>query len=134
MNSGLLLEAREAMFVHKEGSVMELSQSIRAAMRRATELALAEERRGGVRNITPYGVTIAWHHEPHIAQKYEGLDLSESGLRIGSASVLSVGMTGRAVFETGSISFNRAAVISWCRAIRDSDGKINRWEAGLRLL
>ncbi len=113
---------------------MELSQSIRAAMRRATELALAEERRGGGRSFVSCNVVVTWHHEPHKTSIYEGLDLSESGLRISSPTILPEGMTGRAVFEAGSISFDRPAVISWCRAVRDSDGRIRHWEAGLRLL
>ena len=118
----------------KELSKMELSQSIRTAMRRATELALAEERRGGGRNMVSCTVAVTWHHEPHKSVNYDGLDLSESGLRISSPTILPEGMTGRAIFNAGTISFNRAAVISWCRAIRDSDGRINHWEAGLRLL
>ncbi len=117
-----------------EGSKMELSHSIRAAMRRATELALAEERRGGGRHPVSCVVAVTWHHEPHRKATYEGLDLSESGIRVTSPLILPEGMTGRAVFEVGSIVFDRAVVISWCRAIRDSGGRIDRWEAGLRLL
>lgn len=113
---------------------MELSQTIRTAMRRAAELALAEERRDGGRNMISCNVAVTWHHEPHKSVNYEGLDLSESGLRISSPTILPEGMTGRAIFDAGTISFNRAAVISWCRAIRDNDGRIDHWEAGLRLL
>ena len=113
---------------------MELSQTIRTAMRRAAELALAEERRDGGRNMISCTVAVTWHHEPNNSVNYDGLDLSESGLRISSQTILPEGMTGRAIFDAGTISFNRAAVISWCRAIRDNDGRIDHWEAGLRLL
>ncbi|MSR44304.1 MAG: hypothetical protein EXS15_02970 [Phycisphaerales bacterium] len=117
-----------------EGSKMELSHSIRTAMRRAAEQALAEERRSDGRLAVSCGVTICWHHEPDHAFTYEGVDLSESGLRISSPTILPEGMTGRAAFEVGSVSFNNSTVVSWCRAIRDAGGRIDRWEAGLRLL
>lgn len=113
---------------------MDLSHSIRTAMRRAAEQALAEERRGDERVAVACTVTVCWHHEPDRSSTYEGLDLSEGGLRIRSATLLPEGMTGRAAFEVGSVIFNNAAVISWCRAIRDSGGRIDHWEAGLRLL
>ncbi len=113
---------------------MDLSQSIRTAMRRAAELALAEERRDGGRKTISCSVVVTWHHNPNKSVSYDGLDLSESGLRISSKTILPEGMTGRAVFEAGTVSFDRAAVISWCRAIRDNDGRIDHWEAGLRLL
>lgn len=113
---------------------MELSHTIRAAMRRAAEIALAEERRGGSRNPITCVVAVTWHHEPQKSAYYDGLDLSESGLRIQSPTILPEGMTGRAVFVISAIAFNRPAVVSWCRAVRSSDGRIDHWEAGLRLL
>ena len=113
---------------------MSKEQSIRAAMRRAAELALAEERRGGGRNTITCSVVVTWHHEPHKSQACDGLDLSESGIRISSPLILPEGMTGRASFDIGTDSFNHSVVVSWCRAIRDSVGRIEHWEAGLRLL
>jgi len=113
---------------------VELSHTIRAAMRRAAEIALAEERRGGGREPIACTIAVAWHHEPRQSCHYDGLDLSESGLRIHSSTILLEGMTGRAVFVVGAIPFDRPAVVSWCRAVRSSDGRIDHWEAGLRLL
>ncbi len=113
---------------------MESSQSIRAVLRRAAEQALADERRDNGRRAISCCVSIRWHHSPLTTNSYEGLDLSESGLRIRSATLLPEGMTGRAVFQAGSTSFDQAAVISWCRAVRDESGRIDGWDAGLRLL
>lgn len=113
---------------------LDLNNTIRTAMRRAAEQALAEERRGGCRNAIACKVEINWHHDPAATCIYDGLDLSENGLRLRSPTVLSEGLTGRARFVIGSIDFDRAAVISWCRAFRDDAGRIDHWEAGLRLI
>ncbi len=113
---------------------MESSQSIRAVLRRAAEQALADERRDNGRRLISCCVSIRWHHSPLTTNLYEGLDLSESGLRIRSSSALPEGMTGRAMFQAGSIAFDQPAVISWCRGVRDESGRIEGWEAGLRLL
>ncbi len=118
----------------EEGFSLNSSQSIRAVLRRAAEQALADERRDNGRRPVSCSVAIRWHHAPLVTESYEGLDFSESGLRIRSKTVLSEGLTGRAVFQAGSILFDQAAVITWCRGIRDESGRIDGWEAGLRLL
>ncbi len=113
---------------------MTTTESLRAVLRRAAEQALADERRDNGRRPISCPVAIRWHHSPLITHSYEGLDLSESGLRIRSTTVLPEGMTGRAIFQAGSIAFDQAAVITWCRGVRDESGRIDEWEAGLRLL
>ncbi|MSR69661.1 MAG: hypothetical protein EXS17_04870 [Phycisphaerales bacterium] len=113
---------------------MEPNQSIRAVLRRAAEQALADERRDAGRRGISCSVAIRWHHSPLITNSYAGLDLSESGLRIRSSNILPEGMTGRVMFQDGLITFDRAAVISWCRGVRDESGRIDVWDAGLRLL
>lgn len=113
---------------------LDLTNTIRTAMRRAAEQALAEERRGGSRNQIACKVEVCWHHDHENKCTYDGIDLSENGLRLRSPCVLSEGLTGRAKFSIGSIDFDRAAVISWCRAFRDANGRIDHWEAGLRLI
>ncbi len=111
-----------------------LTNSIRTAMRRAAEQALAEERRGGCRNPIACDVEVCWHHDPGCTCTYEGLDLSEYGLRLRADKVLSEGLTGRANFSVGSVAFDRPCIVSWCRAFRDDSGRISHWEAGLRLI
>ena len=112
---------------------MELSQSIRSAIRRATELALAEERRGGGRTQLTCPVDVYWHHRPFELQSYEGLDCSETGLRIRTHAFLMEGLTGRATFWRSGISTTRTVVISWTRESVSASGE-TIWEAGLRLL
>ncbi|MSR29495.1 MAG: hypothetical protein EXS03_07985 [Phycisphaerales bacterium] len=111
-----------------------LTNSIRSAMRRAAEQALAEERRGGCRNPVACQVEIRWHHDPEHTTTYDGLDLSENGLRMRSELVIAEGLTGRANFTVGSMAFDRPCIVSWCRAFRDDCGRITHWEAGLRLI
>ncbi len=111
-----------------------LTNTIRAAMRRAAEQALAEERRGGCRSPLACAVEVRWHHLPDATHEYEGLDLSENGLRMRSSGPLSEGLTGRANFSMGSIAFDRPCIVSWCRAFRDDEGRISHWESGLRLV
>jgi hypothetical protein len=117
----------------EESGKLELSQSIRSAIRRATELALAEERRGGGRAQLACPVDIAWHHRPFELQSYEGLDCSETGLRIRTHTFLMEGLTGRATFSRAGITSNSAVVISWVRECTTTSGE-TIWEAGLRLL
>lgn len=112
---------------------MEFSQSVRAAIRRATELALAEERRSDGRNFLAFPVDIHWHHRPFELQSYEGLDCSETGLRIRTNRFLMEGLTGRATFVREGISTTRTIVISWSREVTSAGGDTT-WEAGLRLL
>jgi len=113
---------------------LELSQSIRSAIRRATELALAEERRGGGgRTQLACPVDIHWHHRPFELQSYEGLDCSETGLRIRTHTFLMEGLTGRATFSRDGITETRTVVISWTRESTSTCGE-TVWEAGLRLL
>jgi len=111
-----------------------LTNTIRTAMRRAAEQALAEERRGGCRTPLACPVAIRWHHLPEGDHMYEGLDLSENGLRVRSEGPLSEGLTGRANFVVGTIAFDRPCIVSWCRAFRSEDGRIDHWESGLRLI
>ncbi|MBM4009290.1 MAG: hypothetical protein FJ285_06830 [Planctomycetes bacterium] len=112
---------------------MELSQSIRSAIRRATELALAEERRSDGRTKLTCPVNIHWHHRPFELQSYEGLDCSETGLRIRTHNFLAEGLTGRATFSQAGIPTTRTVVLSWTRESK-STGNDVIWEAGLRLL
>ncbi len=112
---------------------MEFSQSIRSAIRRATELALAEERRGGGRTQLTCPVDIHWHHRPFELQSYEGLDCSETGLRIRTHSFLMEGLTGRATFSREGVVAIRTVVISWTRESTSPSGEMI-WESGLRLL
>ncbi len=111
-----------------------LTNSIRVAMRRAAEQAMAEERRGGSRNPIACDVMIRWHHDPATVNSYDGLDLSERGLRIRCDHSLAEGLTGRVNFAVGTVAFDRPCIVSWCRAFRDSAGRISHWEAGLRLI
>ena len=112
---------------------MEFSQSIRSAIRRATELALAEERRVGGRSQLSCPVDIHWHHRPLELQSYEGLDCSETGLRIRTHTFLMEGLTGRATFSRAGIETTKTVVISWARESTSLSGE-TIWEAGLRLL
>ena len=111
--------------------VMDPVPSVRAALRRAAEAALADERRLDSRAHTAMAVTVRWHHDPSHPGSHEALDVSEHGLRLRINAPLPEGLTGRVTGVLGGVELDRAAVVAWCRPLI---GGCSSHEAGLRFL
>jgi len=108
--------------------------SVRAALRRAAEAALADERRLDSRAHTATAVTVRWHHDPSHPGSHEALDVSGHGLRLRTHASLPEGATGRVTGALGEVRLDRAFVVAWSRPVRTEGGDIDHHEAGLRLL
>lgn len=105
--------------------------SVRAALRRAAEAALADDRRLDSRTLTTSVVHVRWHHDPSHPGSHEALDVSEHGLRLRINAPLPEGLTGRVTGVLGGVELDRAAVVAWCRPLI---GGCSSHEAGLRFL
>jgi len=116
------------------GVVMDPVPSVRAALRRAAEAALADERRLDSRAHTAMPVTVRWHHDPSSTGSHEALDVSERGLRLRTHAPLPEGTTGRVAGALGELVLNRAFVVAWCRPVRAGSVCAHHYEAGLRFL
>ena len=92
-----------------------------------------ENRRNQQRAIGSGEILISWHHEPDVLRAYSTLDISENGARVVLDCYLPDGLTGLALFHrpTG-IRIDRPSIVAWCRAMRDSQGKLMNYEAGIR--
>lgn len=108
--------------------------SVRAALRRAAEAALADERRLDSRAHTAMPVTVRWHHDPSHPGSHEALDVSERGLRLRTHAPLPNGTTGRVAGDLREVALDRAFVVAWCRPVRTPSGSVDHYEAGLRFL
>jgi len=108
--------------------------SVRAALRRAAEAALADERRLDSRAHTAMAVTVLWHHDPSHPGSHEALDVSGHGLRLRTHAPLPEGATGRVAGALGEVRLDRACVVAWCRPVRTPSGGVDHYEAGLRFL
>jgi hypothetical protein len=94
------------------------------SLRKAMAQALAEDRRDRGRMAIVTDVLV----------RYETLDLSEGGMRIRSSCALLEGMTGRVRLSLpDSPTIDRPAMVAWSRACYDREGRIDHFEAGIRL-
>jgi len=108
--------------------------SVRAALRRAAEAALADERRLDSRAHTARPVTVRWHHDPAHPGSHDALDVSGHGLRLRTHASLPEGATGRVTGALGEVELDRACVVAWSRPVRTQFGGISHYEAGIRFL
>jgi len=104
------------------------------SLRKAMAETLAEDRRDRGRTAITTGVLVRWHHDPNKQVSYETLDVSEGGIRIRSTCVLLEGMTGRVRLSLPDTpTIDRPAMVAWCRACYDREGRIDHFEGGIRL-
>ena len=107
----------------------------RSSVRRASAFLEDIERRdtnrpGGFGEFMP-----SWHHDPSTVGAFEALDTSGSGARLRTDAPLPEGMTGVAVsFQPGNVAIDRAVMVVWSRGIRDAEGRVTHYEAGIRYL
>ncbi len=92
-----------------------------------------ENRRNQQRAIGSGEILISWHHEPDVLRAYSTLDISENGARVVLDCYLPDGLTGLALFHrpTG-IRIDRPSIVAWCRAVRENQGRLLNYEAGIR--
>jgi hypothetical protein len=119
--------------VRRERNMPEHFDDLRS-LRKAMAQALAEDRRDRGRMAIVTDVLVRWHHDPNKQVRYETLDLSEGGMRIRSSCALLEGMTGRVRLSLpDSPTIDRPAMVAWSRACYDREGRIDHFEAGIRL-
>lgn len=103
--------------------------------RRASMFLESIERRDAGRHLEPGQLVMLWHHNPETTVRYTLLDLSGTGARVQSESLLPEGMTGVALSQQpGDVGVNRIAMVAWSRNIRNSDGQVTHSEAGIRFI
>jgi hypothetical protein len=104
------------------------------SLRKAMAQAMAEDRRDRGRMAIVTDALVRWHHDPTKQMRYETLDISEGGMRIRSSCALLEGMTGRVRLSLpDSPTIDRPAMVAWSRACYDREGRIDHFEAGIRL-
>ena len=92
-----------------------------------------ENRRNQQRAMGSGEILISWHHEPDVLRAYSTLDISENGARGVLDCYLPDGLTGLALFHRpAGIRIDRPSIVAWCRAMRDSQGKLLNYVAGIR--
>lgn len=107
--------------------------SASAATSRSLESRSSLDRRDTARMVAAGSVSIAWHHDHECPQVYPALDVSEHGARIEVSCLMPEGLTGRAIgHEPSGIRIDRPAMVVWCRAVRDDQGILRHYEAGIR--
>jgi hypothetical protein len=93
----------------------------------------ATDRRDSSRHAAAGEISFIWHHEHEAPQRYPALDVSEHGARIEVGCMVPEGMTGIAVaHQPSGTRINRPAMVVWCRAVRDDQGILRHYEAGIR--
>lgn len=109
------------------------------------------ERRKSPRKAYEGTLLIIWHHRPSTPVRLHTVDVSEGGARVRTSCGLMDGMTGTAVEligrpaegEVGNrpgedrvvlerLMIGRSVTVAWNRAVRDENGRLDHFEAGLR--
>ncbi len=123
-----------ARVVRAEGEDMPEHFDDLRSLRKAMAQALAEDRRDRGRMAIVTDALVRWHHDPNKQVRYETLDISEGGMRIRSSCALLEGMTGRVRLSLPDTpTIDRPAMVAWSRACYDREGRIDHFEAGIRL-
>jgi hypothetical protein len=97
------------------------------------DAATLQNRRNQQRTAASGEIHVAWHHEPGQKRAYGVHDISENGAKISTHCYLSEGLTGLALLHRPSeIRIDRPCMIVWCKAVRDAEGRLEHYEAGIR--